>query len=51
MDLSKYCLCIITFNEEIIKESEIEKEIEDLNINEITPIDAISLISKCKRDL
>ena len=38
-------------NEEIIKESEIEKEIKDLNINEITPIDAINLISKWKRDL
>ena len=37
-------------NEEI-KESEIEKEIKDLNINEITPIDAINLISKWKRDL
>ena len=38
-------------NEEIIKESEIEKEIKDLNINEITPIDAINLISKWKMDL
>lgn len=38
-------------NEEIIKESEIEKEIKELNINEITPIDAINLISKWKRDL
>ena len=38
-------------SEEIIKESEIEKEIKELNINEITPIDAINLISKWKRDL
>ena len=38
-------------NEEIIKESEIEKEIKELNINEITPIDAINLISKWKKDL
>ena len=38
-------------NEEIIKESEIEKEIKELNINEITPIDAINLISKWKRNL
>ena len=38
-------------NEEIIKESEIEKEIKYLNINEITPIDAINLINKWKRDL
>ena len=38
-------------NEEIIKESEIEKEIKDLNINEITPIDAINLINKWKRNL
>ena len=38
-------------NEEIIKESEIEKEIKELNINEITPIDAINLINKWKRDL
>lgn len=35
-------------NEEIIKESEIEKEIKDLNINDITPIDAINLINKWK---
>ncbi len=38
-------------NEEIIKESEIEKEIKELNINEITPIDAINLISKWKKYL
>ena len=38
-------------NEEIIKESEIEKEIKELNINEITPMDAINLISKWKKDL
>ena len=38
-------------NEEIIKESEIEKEIKELNINEITPIDAINLINKWKKDL
>ena len=38
-------------SEEIIKESEIEKEIKDLNINEITPIDAINLISRWKRNL
>ena len=38
-------------NEEIIKESEIEKEIKELNINEITPMDAINLISKWKKYL
>ena len=38
-------------NEEIIKESEIEKEIKELNINEITPMDAINLINKWKKDL
>ena len=35
----------------VIKESEIEKEIKELNINEITPIEAINLISKWKKDL
>ena len=34
--------------EEKIKESEIEKEIKELNINNITPLDAINLISKWK---
>lgn len=32
-------------------ESEIEKEIKDLNINDITPIEALNLINKWKRDL
>ena len=31
-----------------MKESEIEKEIKELNINNITPIDAINLINKWK---
>ena len=35
----------------VIKESEIEKEIKELNINEITPIEAINLISKWKKNL
>ena len=35
----------------VIKESKIEKEIKELNINEITPIEAINLISKWKKDL
>lgn len=34
-----------------IKESEIEKEIKNLNINDITPIEAINLISKWKEKL
>ena len=34
--------------EEKMKESEIEKEIKELNINNITPIDAINLINKWK---
>ena len=38
-------------NEDIIKESKIEKEIKDLNIDEITPIEAINLINKWKKDL
>ena len=32
-------------------ESEVEKEIKDLNINDITPIEALNLINKWKRDL
>ena len=32
----------------IEKESEIEKEIKDLNINTITPLDAMNLINKWK---
>ena len=35
----------------IEKESEIENEIRDLNINEITPIDALNLINKWKKSL
>lgn len=33
------------------KESEIENEIKELNINEITPIDALNLINKWKKSL
>ncbi len=51
LNKSSEILPLYNINEEIIKESEIEKEIKDLNINEITPIDAINLISKWKRDL
>ena len=51
LNKSSEILPLYNINEEIIRESEIEKEIKDLNINEITPIDAINLISKWKRDL
>lgn len=51
LNKSSEILPLYNINEEIIKESEIEKEIKNLNINEITPIDAINLISKWKRDL
>ncbi|WP_432632454.1 DNA mismatch repair protein MutS [Brachyspira sp.] len=52
IELNKSSEILPLYNsEEIIKESEIEKEIKNLNINEITPIDAINLISKWKRDL
>lgn len=51
LNKSSEILPLYNINEEIIKESEIEKEIKDLNINEITPIDAINLINKWKRDL
>lgn len=38
-------------NEIIIEESKIEKEIKDIDLNNITPIEALNLINKWKKDL